>query len=86
MYPVVIIFDLSDYDFMCLVERVVYESSIYHISVPQPRGPKRKTTAALGWELFGALGWVLAVVLSRAFRGLNHSQAFDYKCWEESSP
>ena len=86
MYPVVIIFDLSDYDFRCLVERVVCESSIYHINVPQPRGPKEKTTAALGWELFGALGWVLAVVLSRAFRGFNHSQTFDYKCGEESSP
>ena len=48
MYPVVIIIDLSDYDFMCLVERVVYESSVYHISVPQPRGPRRKTRLCSG--------------------------------------
>ena len=48
MYPVVIIFDFSDCDFMCFVERVVCEVSIYHISVPQPRGPKRKTRLRSG--------------------------------------
>ena len=29
VFPVVFIFDFSGYDLMCLVERVVYESSVY---------------------------------------------------------
>ena len=48
MFPVVLIIDFSGYDFMYLVERVVYECSAYHISVPQPRGPKRKTRLRSG--------------------------------------
>ena len=65
--PVVIIIDFSDYDFMCLVERVVYESSIYHISVPQPRGPKEKPQPRSGGNSSersdGCLPWSFHVPL-----------------------
>ena len=67
---------------MCLVELVILESSIIANQCPIVSRTAQKKAAALGRGLPGALGWALAVVLSRASRGLNHSQALDYKCWE----